>query len=118
VSRLSPSSLEHPWSARYDFSGEGERFAWVRPSTGVVFNSAFPYGRDDGAVWAGRGLTGVVQAGAAVRWGPVSATLAPVAFWAQNTSFPLATNGRGEGEALLDSRIPTWIDLPQRFGES
>ena len=51
-----------------------------------------------------RGVTGIASFGAAFRWGPVSLTVNPVAFWAQNQSFPLTPTGRsGPEENITDS---------------
>ena len=55
----------------------------------MVLNSGFAYGANDGAVWAGSGLTVDVRAGAELVGGPLSVRLAPEAFRAQNDAFPL-----------------------------
>ena len=82
---------------------------------GLIYNSAFPYGGNDGPIWAGRGLTGAISAGVAARLGPLSAQLQPMFFDAQNASFQLrATNV--PNEPYWDAFYPTQIDLPQRFG--
>lgn len=83
---------------------------------GVVYNSAFPYGFNDGALWAGRGLTGSVTGGVAVRVGPLSFQLEPMLFDAQNSSFALRPTGV-VGNPFLDGFYPGAIDLPQRFGD-
>ena len=36
---------------------------FLAPEATLIYNSAFPYGFNDGAIWAGRGVTGAVQAG-------------------------------------------------------
>lgn len=111
----------HPWAARYTLapdSGSGAfTWHWVRPNVRTVYNSAFPYGSNDGALWAGRGLTSAVQVGFALRAGPLSLTVAPVAFHAANQAFALEPNGRDDGSRFADPRFPTAIDLPQRFGD-
>lgn len=92
------------------------RVARVPASAAIHYNSAFPFGLNDGPVWQGRGVTAVAQFGAQAQWGAMSATLAPVAYWAQNAAFPLLANGLdGEG-AFANASNPNSVDLPQRFG--
>jgi hypothetical protein len=124
VDSLLPRAASHPWAARYDLTRDdpagrrhGLRVHLVRPSLAVRYNSDFPFGDNDGAVWAGRGLTTSLQAGVAARWGPLSLTLAPIAFRAENADFPLLANGRSGALAYADGQYPTTIDLPQRFGD-
>ena len=97
VDSLVPRTPSHPWSQRYDLSPHPEtgrlRFDYVRPTGTIRFNSAFPYGSNDGPIWAGRGFTGALQAGVRVRWRGLSLTVAPIAFSAQNAPFPLMANG-------------------------
>ncbi len=111
--------VDHPWKDDLDYSlpGSGEfRVGLTRAEVGAVYNSAFPFGENDGAVWAGRGVTGDVKAGAFLGWGPLHVRIAPEVFWAQNAGFELAPNAlQGDG-AFRDGRFPTNIDRPQRFG--
>lgn len=82
----------------------------------AVFNSAYPYGANDGAVWAGRGFTVSASAGATLRAGPLSLSVAPVAYVAQNTAFPLLDNGQEGPLAFNDGLFARRVDRPQRFG--
>lgn len=121
---LSPSQIQdgfhtagsHPWQSRLAGLTRPNRaieLGLVSPNASVRLNTAFPYGSNDGAIWAGRGLTIAAQAGVYARVGPVSLTLAPTFFRAQNAQFPLAPSGIacGCGEPLQPS-----VDRPQRFG--
>jgi hypothetical protein len=79
-------------------------------------NSAYPRNANTGAMWAGRGLSTLVSAGAAFRWGALSAAIAPEFVYQQNTSF--ATE-----EMIIPGFSPfihvghgTQIDFPQRHG--
>lgn len=81
------------------------------------YNSAFPFGYNDGAVWQGRGFTGAVSAGVAARVGPLSVQFEPIAFAAQNVEFALAPTGVS-GNPYGDGFHPEVIDHPQRFGSS
>ena len=92
---LMPSDSVHPWASRYDFGThhpKGFYYEFVRPTTGVIMNTSYPWGGNDGAIWAGKGVTAWAQAGVMMRYGPLSASIAPIAFRAANTSFPLMNN--------------------------
>ena len=115
---LAADSRGHP-----PFPGESEArrsffSAHMLPVEGTVrFNSAFPYGSNDGAIWAGRGFTPAIAGGFVVMAGPISLVLDPVAFVAQNEKFPLMANGDTGIGAFRNGRFPGAIDLPQRFGD-
>lgn len=83
----------------------------MAPHLAAVANTNFPYGFNDGPVWAGRGLTLSGSSGVAGGYSAFSAQLAPLAFIAENAAFQLAP-----GSAFADWYHPTTIDLPQRFG--
>lgn len=110
----------HPWSGRFSpaLSGKARfEYAALPVRVRVTHNTAFPYGSNDGAVWAGKGFTTELTAGIVAAFGPVSLVLAPTVFRAENATFPLAETGfEGEG-AYRDPRAPRFIDLPQRFGD-
>jgi len=122
VDRLAPADSAHPWAGHYELrtsGGSGLQVSLVRPETRVIFNSAFPYGANDGPLWAGKGITTAVQAGFSARFGPVSLVVAPIAFHAQNAAFDLLPIA---GDSVVrspfgDPRNGHAIDLPQRFGE-
>ena len=88
----------------------------LRPSVQLIANSSFPFGMNDGPVWAGRGLTTVVRGGALVLAGPLTLRLEPVAFRAENNAFTLADNGLAGSARFRDPVSPNTIDDPQRFG--
>ncbi len=120
VHALAPAdTLAHPWRAHFDVAGARPGTLDVRvlrPSVGTRYNSAFPWGLNDGAVWAGRGATAWASAGAAAGWGPASLVLAPIAFVAQNADFPLLDNARDGALRFGDGRFAEAVDYPQRFG--
>jgi hypothetical protein len=113
------SRAPHPWLARAGiFDTVVERTVdLVAPTVTVGMNSAMPWGLDDGAVWAGRGVTASGSAGVRLRAGPFAATIAPIAFVTQNAGFPLRSNGRVGPERFNDFAVPMAIDRPRRFGE-
>jgi hypothetical protein len=121
VDRLLPDTARHPWRDRMppaDTAPGRVRARWVRPQAGLVFNSAFPQGTNDGALWAGRGVTASASAGFEVRVGSaLSLRVEPMVFWAQNASFPLMDNGRPDSLRFRNPHSPASIDLPQRFGD-
>lgn len=108
-------STAGPW--RLDRSRLQSRGALGPLSASFAFNSAFPYGSNDGATWAGRGLTATVTAAAVARLGPLSITLAPTAFITTNGGFALLDNGQAGALAYNDGLYSTRIDRPQRFGD-
>ena len=120
VGRMVDPGAAHPWAGRYDFSlgeGAGVEAGWIRPRVAAIVNTAYPSGGNDGAVWAGRGLTSVLEGGAWARVGPLSLTVAPVLFRAENMEFELLPSGRSGRLAYAEGRSGgSGIDLPQRFG--
>jgi hypothetical protein len=122
---LSPVQLERlahlvasdPWHARLAGFASSEslfHFGLLSPNASVRYNSQFPYGSNDAAIWAGRGATIAAQVGVYAGVGPLSVTLMPIVFRAENTSFPLAfsTLPCGCGEPIYGIAV----DRPQRFG--
>ena len=112
----------HVWSRRYSLSALSERprrpeFRLLDTHVDVVFNSTFPRNANDGALWAGRGVSGVLRGGADLRWRGFTARVAPTFGYAQNREFRL---GAGPGNLNTPFAYP-WqpgIDFPQRFGAS
>lgn len=93
------------------------RFSIAPVILNTVLNSAFPYGMNDGAAWAGRGATLQLKAGVRAQLGPLSVTFAPEAFIATNGAFPLGENGETGTLAYNDAMFPNNVDRPQRFGD-
>jgi hypothetical protein len=119
VDRVLPADAEHPWGRirrlQRDTAGE-RRSPLVRPQLRLLFNSTRPHGQNDGPVWAGRGVTAVVEGGVTGRWGPLSASLVPTAFVAQNADFELAPVPPGASPFAEPGSVGQ-IDHPQRFGD-
>ena len=118
--RLTPTSATHPWSGQpslveRNFHGVSVTALPVEMQT--VFNSRFPFGYNDGPMWAGRGLTTVLQTGATAKAGPFSIVLAPVFFRAQNRPFELSITNLSDRFPFGDAFSPNSIDQPQRFGD-
>jgi hypothetical protein len=116
---LSARDGSHPWSRKGDYRDYPSTRSFAILPVNIVFrfNSAFPWGSNDGAVWAGRGLTSALDLGFAFRAGPLSATFNPIAFRAENTAFHLQPNGV-VGNPYADALLPLSIDHPQQFGSA
>ena len=106
-----------PWSThlRSRFAREQERGLVLTPPELRAFaNSRYPVGRNDGAVWQGKGLTTALDAGAALAWRGLTVEVRPTLLFTQNAGFGLAP--------VLPAGMPAYaypwrvIDWPQRFG--
>ena len=122
VDTLAQQSESHPWAAHFELDDRraaGDvRADVVRPSIAVRFNSAFPFGSNDGPIWAGRGLTTSLQLGAMSRWRWLSIKVAPLLFRAENRPFALMPNGQAGTRVFADGLHPRQVDRPQRFGSA
>lgn len=108
----------HPWGSAVASISSRPRFQLFMPEIAVAYNSGFPFGDNDGALWAGKGLTTAVFGGARATVGAFDVQLAPLIFRAQNAAFPLAPNGRTGPRAYGNFLYGDAIDLPERFGDS
>lgn len=124
--RSSQTTAHNPWlgSLRLpDTSRHGHWSLFVfDPNAQLVFNSRLPALENHGALWAGRGVSGVVEGGVEMRLGPAHLTVAPSAVYSQNRAFPLVPLG---ADVLARGYTPyananffESADLPQRFGAS
>lgn len=106
-----------PWEARlsgFQPTVHALRGGLLSPQLSLRFNSTFPYGSNDGAIWAGRGLTTAAVGGVYATVGPISIALAPTVFRAENSAFPLFPSPLDCGcGAPLYGQL---VDRPQRFG--
>ena len=120
LARMGAPSRSHPQSGKGDYHNTSSTFSLnLLPINAVLrFNSAFPYGSNDGAVWAGRGLTSAIDLGFALRAGPLSLTVNPVAFRAENTAFRLQAVGVDAANEFVNPISPSAVDRPQRFGNT
>jgi hypothetical protein len=106
----------HPWQPAL-------ARAVARPATlgGAIFtsfNSGFPWGNNDGAMWQGRGVNAAIGGAATIRWKHGTLVAAPSAFVAQNSSFPQLLQSASSVSRYADPLFPGNIDLPQRMGGS
>jgi len=106
-------SLSGPLGASRDSS-----VAAVLPIVDVTYNSQLPFSIDDGALWAGRGLSTSIAAGVRAAIGPLSLSFAPELVAEQNRVFqvlPSNTAGRSPFASPWHSGLES-ADLPLRFG--
>jgi hypothetical protein len=116
--RIQPADADHPWATRVRPFDPGFHLGVHRPALRAVFNSTTPGGWNDGAVWAGRGLTASITGGISILAGPLSVRVQPVAFWSQNAAFELAETGGPPSNPYGNAPYSRFIDLPQRFGDA
>lgn len=130
---LSDSAAYRPWGIRAfgpsrwgdlaDLAGRGpwasqltsevpSGFTLLRPSVTTATNTGFPFGTNDGVMWAGRGANTLVAAGFAYVRGILTVRVAPEMTWSQNADFELAETGNPR-RPFQDPRWPR-IDRPQR----
>lgn len=97
-------------------------FNFYDPMIFSSWNSAAPYGQNDGALWQGRGLNISVSGGMRIKTGGLELVLLPHLGFSMNSEFPLV-NSSYSG-TLYDGKAAEWgyygiygIDAPQRFGD-
>ncbi len=119
LDRLMPRDTTHPWRDRFQPSPRrfhGVQYDFVRPTMSFRYNTGFPFGTNDGPIWAGRGLTSAVQLGIAARLGPLSVSLVPMAFRAENR-YVYVRPTTLQGPASFSNAQFGDVDYPQRFGD-
>jgi hypothetical protein len=85
------------------------------------FNTAVPYGQNDGTLWQGKGFNSSFTAGLRFEGYGFEATLKPQVAFSQNLAFDYiapnysSANYAGKGDTYGYYGIPS-VDAPQRFG--
>lgn len=116
IPQLISDSSADIWGERRRSLAEKEGRFEVRilsPTAAMRINSHHPYGSGDGAIWSGRGLTASASAGVRARVGPVTMSLAPTAFAAQNAAFDYPG---APCPPCREPSAPNTVDRPIRFG--
>jgi len=94
---------------------------WLQPELRSVWNSTLPHSMNEGALWAGRGLSTRLTLGFEARLGSVTLLLAPHFLVEQNRPFQTVAYPEGSRTrspwASPFHYPPASMDLPQRFGE-
>ncbi len=78
------------------------------------FNTAAPYGQNDGALWQGKGYNTSLTGGARLEAYGFEVTIKPQVSFSQNLGFDIMPNHVYDSEY---SYFQPGIDLPQRFGD-
>jgi hypothetical protein len=118
-SRMSRSASSLFWEAR----GTANGISVLAPQLRVLHNSALPHSLNEGALWAGRGESGMVTAGLALSRGPVRIVLAPQVTVAANARFqtiPYPQNAEPARSQWANPFHPApgaTVDAPLRFGD-
>ena len=82
------------------------------------FNTASPYGQNDGALWQGKGYNASLSAGIRFEFYGIEATIKPNVNFSQNLGFELMTsNYDSEFGYIWGYAKNKGIDKPQRFGD-
>jgi hypothetical protein len=100
----------------------------IPPVFELISNSAIPYSRNNGGLWAGRGRSFRIGGGVAARIGRLRLVIAPELVSTQNDSFPPRTDAIIPSPPIPPDRSrfafpwyangPYSIDMPLRFGDA
>jgi len=115
VADMIASDSSGPWALRAKMSSGPLEIGAA--SLTSIYNAKYAYGSNDGAVWAGRGLTVAATGGVSGRYGPLSYSVAPIAFWSRNRWFGILDNGKTGPQFYAHGTFGSAVDLPQRFGD-
>ncbi len=100
-----------------DWDGE-ETWKLYGPELFSSYNSAAPYGMNDGALWQGRGLNSSLSAGARFAAAGFELTFKPQLTFSQNSSFKLVPSAYESEYGYIWGYGPGFgVDAPQRFGD-
>ena len=89
----------------------------VPASLSVYANTAYASGKNDGAVWQGKGISTQLSGGLQFNWGILSAAFVPSVAWQQNAAYQLLPTAPTLSPYSNPFYGP-WLDVPQRFGDS
>jgi hypothetical protein len=90
-------------------------FQLYTPVLKTTYNTQYPIGQNDGALWQGSGLNTVVSTGAYFSYGPIKVSIRPNFIYSANENFPISRWPAPEGLSDFGYEF-TVIDYPQRFG--
>jgi hypothetical protein len=117
---------EHPWqgqnlgTTRNLFGDVSMRI--YGPELFTSFNTAAPYGQNDGALWQGKGFNASLSAGVRLEGYGVELTFKPQLAFSQNAAFDYISpnysglNYAGKAADYGYYGVPS-VDAPQRFGD-
>lgn len=121
---------DHPWKDSLKDPvrelSDSVRFRIYGPEFFTSYNSAAPYGQNDGVLWQGRGFNSSISAGARLEAYGLELTLKPTVAYSQNLAFDLVKPAYPEKDSTVDysGKAADYgyfgvrsIDAPQRFGD-
>jgi hypothetical protein len=92
-------------------------FKTLSPSIGLSYNSARPFGYNDGSLWKGKGLTTDLSVGVSGNWKNLNFTFFPRIFWSQNSAFDLSPRVKYNKSIYnYQFNIIGDLDYVQRYG--
>lgn len=100
---------------------QGIKYKVIAPQWYNSYNSAAPYGQNDGAIWQGRGYNTFLTGGIFTEGYGLSITFKPQIWFAQNQKFEYTTpiysgdSYKNKADLYGDYSLGS-IDAPQRFG--
>jgi len=118
--RFTPSKMYDTLELSYHpaiKSTSEEGFHILNPFFKNSFNTGYPRGYNDGAVWKGKGLTSELHGGVQYNKGVLSMTFHPVVYFSQNLSFNLAPQNF-KNLSPYAYQVNNDIDWVQRYGNS
>ena len=86
------------------------------PETYLSWNSTYPHGMNDGILWQGVGMNGLISAGVRLQAFGFSATFKPVLHFSQNSEFEIMPTVFAESKGF-GYFWNAGMDFPQRPGE-
>lgn len=110
---------KHPWENHTFFSDTSHSMVqFYAPELITTYNTAFPAGQNDGALWQGRGLNTAFSLGGAFQYGPLRVAFRPQIGYSGNRDFELSPMQTASGVSEFGMPKPIKrIDHPQRFGD-
>ena len=123
------AALLHVWQNNYlgkrRFINRNKKLSWkiYGPDWYNSFNTAAPYGQNDGALWQGRGYNTTLSAGARFEAYGLEATLKPQISFSQNMAFDIIEPHSAYKNPAFTGKAGSYgyyglayIDAPQRLG--
>jgi hypothetical protein len=99
---------------------DSTRWVWTLnpPHLELTWNSTLPFSLNDGAQWAGRGITVQTSGGILASYRSLRIVLSPELWWAQNKAFPILPGPSSRSAFSSPFQIEGGLsaDIPVRFG--
>jgi hypothetical protein len=87
------------------------------PSIFTSYNSTYPYGQNDGALWQGKGANVQLRTGIMVQTGNFTFVLKPELDFSQNLYYEIMAASNTNGYSEYGYYGDVLVDQPQRFGD-